>query len=104
VQFTGAEGVHDYVNSQWKMQSDPYAGDAANSYNDGPPAPGAKPLGPFYELESSSPAAALAPGKSLAHTHWTIHLKGPETALDRVARATLGIPLADIKSALRAAP
>ena len=24
-----------------------FSGDAANSYNDGPPAPGAKPLGPF---------------------------------------------------------
>ena len=76
VQFTQPAGVTDYVNSLWKLQDEPYAGDAANSYNDGPPAPGAKPLGPFYELESSSPAAALAPGASLTHVHRTMHLTG----------------------------
>jgi YhcH/YjgK/YiaL family protein len=90
------------VNSLWKLQDDPYAGDAANSYNDGPPAPGAKPLGPFFELESSSPAASLAPGASLSHVHRTIHLTGPESALDTVARAVLGVTIADITSALKA--
>ena len=102
VQFTQPAGVTDYVNSLWKLQDDPYAGDAANSYNDGPPAPGAKPLGPFFELESSSPAAALAPGASLSHVHRTIHLTGPEAALDTVARSVLGVALADITSALKA--
>jgi len=101
-QFSQPAGVTDYVNSLWKLQDNPYGGDAANSYNDGPPSPGAKPLGPFYELESSSPAAALAPGKSLAHVHRTIHLSGPESALDGVARATLGVSIADIKAGLKA--
>ncbi len=101
VQFNQPPGVTDYVNSLWKLQDDPYGGDAANSYNDGPPTPGAKPMGPFYELESSSPAAALAPGKSLTHTHRTIHLTGPEPALDEIARATLGVSLQDIKDAFR---
>lgn len=101
VQFTQPEGVTDYVNSLWKIQDQPFGGDAANSYNDGAPSPGAKPLGPFYELESSSPAAALAPGKSLTHVHRTIHLSGPEEALEAVARAVLGVSLADIKSALK---
>jgi hypothetical protein len=100
-QFSQPAGVTDYVNSLWKLQDNPYGGDAANCYNDGPVAPGAKPLGPFYELESSSPAAALAPGKSLAHVHRTIHLSGPEAALDGVARATLGVSLADIKAGLK---
>lgn len=100
VQFTQPAGVTDYVNSLWKLQDNPYAGDAANSYNDGPPAPGAKPLGPFYELESSSPAAALAPGRSLSHVHRTIHVTGPESALDQVARAVLGVGLADIQTGL----
>jgi len=100
-QFNQPAGVTDYVNSLWKLQDNPYAGDAANSYNDGPPSPGAKPLGPFFELESSSPAAALAPGKSLSHIHRTIHLSGPESALDPVARATLGVSLADIKAGLK---
>jgi len=80
------------VNSQWKIQEHPYGGDAANSYNDGPPAPGEKPMGPFYELESSSPAAALAPGQTLEHVHRTIHLKGDEKDLDAVARV-VDLPL-----------
>jgi hypothetical protein len=101
VQFTQPEGVTDYVNSLWKIQDNPFGGDAANSYNDGPPAPGAKPLGPFYELESSSPAAALSPGQSLAHVHRTIHLRGSESGLDAVARKELGVSLADIQSALK---
>jgi hypothetical protein len=99
-QYTLPKGATDYVNSMWEIQKDPFAGDAANSYNDGPPSPGAKPLGPFYELESSSPAAALAPGKSIEHVHRTIHLRGPEAKLDAIARATLGVGLKDIANAL----
>lgn len=101
VQFSQPAGVTDYVNSLWKLQDNPYGGDAANSYNDGPTTPGGKPLGPFYELESSSPAAALAPGESLTHTHRTIHLRGERAALDAVARAKLGVSLDEITSALR---
>jgi hypothetical protein len=98
VQFNQPAGVTDYVNSLWKLQDNPYGGDAANSYSDGPPAPGAKPMGPFYELESSSPAAALAPGETLTHIHRTLHLSGPEPALNRVAKATLGVSLDEITS------
>ena len=100
VQFTLPPAPHGYVNSKWEIQRQPYAGDVANSYNDGPPAPGAKPLGPFYELESSSPAAALAPGASLEHVHRTLHLTGSRTALDAIARVTLGVGLDEIASAL----
>ena len=99
VQFTQPEGVTDYVNSLWKIQDNPFAGDACNSYNDGEPSPGAKPLGPFYEMESSSPAAALAPGKGLTHRHRTLHLSGDEAALDAVAQKTLGVSLAEIQKA-----
>jgi hypothetical protein len=101
MQFTQPADVSDYVNSLWKLQDKPFGGDAANSYNDGPATPGAKPMGPFYELESSSPAAALAPGESLSHVHRTIHLSGSESALDGVARATLGVSLKEIKSAFK---
>lgn len=100
VQFSQPAKATDYVNSLWKLQDKPYSGDAANSYNDGPPAPGAKPLGPFYELESSSPAVELKPGRSLEHLHRTIHLTGAEPELDPVARALFGVSLAEIKSAL----
>lgn len=101
VQYTLPEGAADYVNSMWEHQKEPYRGDVVNSYNDGPAAPGAELLGPFYELETSSPAAALKPGQVLTHVHRTIHLRGPERALDRVARSVLGVPLADIKKALQ---
>ncbi len=101
VQFTQPEGVTDYVNSLWKIQDNPFGGDAANSYNDGAPTPGANPLGPFYELESSSPAAALQPGKSLTHVHRTVHLSGPPESLDAVARAMLGVSLAEIQDAFQ---
>jgi len=100
VKFNQPEGVTDYVNSLWKIQDNPFGGDAANSYNDGAPAPGAKPLGPFYEIESSSPAAALAPGASLGHVHTTMHLSGSEAALDAAAKAVLGASLEQIKTAL----
>jgi hypothetical protein len=57
-------------------------------------------MGPFYELESSSPAAALAPGKTLEHIHRTIHLSGTEVDLDGIARATLGVSLEEINKGL----
>ena len=82
VQYNKPEVAVDYVNSMWELQDEPYKGDVVNSYNDGPSEPGAKPLGPFYELETSSPAAALKPGETLAHTHRTFHFQGSEKDLD----------------------
>jgi len=99
VQFEQPAGVTEYVNSLWKLQPDPFAGDAANAYNDGPPAAGVPPMGPFFELESSSPAAALGPGASISHTHRTIHLIGPQVDIDRIAKAVLGVSLAQIMGA-----
>ncbi|HAK95785.1 MAG TPA: hypothetical protein DCM87_12515 [Planctomycetes bacterium] len=102
VHLTIPEGAADYVNSMWEIQKEPFAGDVVNSYNDGPPAPGAKPLGPFYEIESSSPGAALAPGATLAHVHTTMHFQGPEDALDAIARKALGVGIEEIKNAFAA--
>jgi hypothetical protein len=100
VQFDRPADARDYVNSMWEVQKEPFAGDVVNSYNDGPPAPGARPLGPFYELETSSPAAALPAGGSLVHRHRTIHLVGDKAALDAIARQALGVGLDTITSAL----
>lgn len=99
-QFTFDEKKTEYVNSMWKLQDQPFAGDAANSYNDGPAKPGAKPMGPFYELESSSPAAALKPGETIEHVHRTIHILGTDAELNALAKATLGMGLQEINSAL----
>lgn len=100
VSFTRPEGATDYVNSMWEIQATPYAGDVVNSYNDGPPRPGAPQLGKFYELETSSPALSLAPGASATHVHQTIHLQGSEMALTAIARAALGVGLDQIKAGL----
>jgi hypothetical protein len=88
-----------YVNSLWELQDEPFSGDAINSYNDGPVGDGQ--LGPFYEIETSSPALGLAPGAGYTHTHRTIHLEGSAADLDAVARRWLGASLATIEAALR---
>lgn len=100
VQYNKPNDVSDYVNSMWELQDEPYNGDVINAYNDGPPEPGAKPLGPFYELETSSPAAALAAGQSIIHTHRTFHLMGEEAELNPIAQALLGVGIAEITSGL----
>ncbi|MBL8236847.1 MAG: hypothetical protein JNM66_05480 [Bryobacterales bacterium] len=94
VQFTLPAGASKYVNSQWKMQDNPFSGDVINSYSDD------GKMGAFYEMETSSPAAALAPGQSLEHLHRTIHIGGAQDALDAVAKAVLGVGLHQIRSAL----
>jgi hypothetical protein len=100
VHYNKPENVSDYVNSMWELQDEPFSGDVVNSYNDGPPEPGVEPMGPFFELESSSPAAALGPGEQLLHQHTTIHFSGPESSLDILAQQILGVDIETIKSAL----
>ena len=78
LKFNKPENTVDYVNSKWEMQDQPFKGDVINSYNDGPAEPGAKPMGPFYELESSSPALELKKGESLVHRQTTFHFQGDE--------------------------
>lgn len=96
VQYDESPKGRTYVNSMWETQADPYAGDVVNAYNDGPTAPGKPSLGGFFELETSSPAAALAPRASLVHTHRTFHLVGPRAALDPIAKRVLGVSLDDV--------
>jgi len=83
----------------WETQKEPFAGDVANSYNDGPASPGAAPMGPFYELESSSPALALKPGLSFTHVHTTFHFQGPVDDLNAIALRVLNVTLAQISRA-----
>jgi hypothetical protein len=92
------EGKNIYVNSAWQIQENPYSGDALNSYNDGPLADGTQ-MGPFYELETSSPAVELKPEESLSHIQFTLHLTGDTILLDNVARKVLGVGLDEIRKA-----
>lgn len=87
----------EYINSMWEHQQQPYAGDVINSYNDAPGKHGPT----FYELETSSPALALAPGNSATHLHRTIHITGGRKAVDAVARHVLRANLSEIENALK---
>lgn len=90
---TGVPSPGDrYVNSQWGQQEDAFGGDALNAYNDGPTEDGTV-MGPFFEMESSSPAAALSPGETLVHTQTTIHLAGPADVLERIIVQVFGCSL-----------
>jgi len=98
VQYNAPVAPMNYVNSSWELQQEPFQGDAINSYNDGPVDGGQ--LGPFYELETSSPALALAPEESYLHMQRTIHLTGKRGQLDLIAVHVLGANLDAIESAL----
>ncbi len=101
VQYDKPKGATDYVNSMWEQQKQPFAGDVVNSYNDGAPAPGKDKLGGFYEIETSSPAAALAPRASLVHTHRTFHFAGEISALDPIAQKALGVSATRIAEGIK---
>jgi len=98
VQYNQPEGAAEYVNSSWEIQSTPFIGDAINSYNDGPVDGGM--LGPFYEIETSSPALNLEPGESYEHNHRTFHFRGDRASLNQIAQAVLGVGLAQIENGL----
>jgi hypothetical protein len=91
-----AQAVGGYVNSAWAQQGEPYGGDVVNAYNDGPTEPGKPSLGGFYEIETSSPAAALAPGESMRHVHTTLHVVGDVASLEPLAKRVLGVSLSDV--------
>jgi hypothetical protein len=56
-------------------------------------------MGPFYEIESVSPAAFLKPDQTLSHKHSVFHFTGNEQALDGIAKKLFGTSLDDIKKA-----
>lgn len=92
LKYTVPEGHADYVNGQWGEQENPFSGDVINSYNDGPTETGFV-QGPFYEVETSSPAANLAPGESLTHVQYTIHIEGTHDRLSAIAKKVFGVDL-----------
>jgi len=87
-----------YLSQRWNTADPPFKGDAVNVYNDGPLDNGTQ-MGPFYELESVSPAAFLKPGGSLSHRQAVYHFTGDEKGMDMIALHLLGVSLSDIKKA-----
>ncbi len=85
-----------YVNSLWEHHKYPYRGDVVNSYNDGPTEDG-NIIGPFYELESSSPAFELKPNENFKHKHTTYHFKGEREELNKITQKLLGVNIKDIR-------
>lgn len=99
INYTFPEDNTDYLNQLWEEQEHPYDGEIVFAYNDGPLDDGSQ-LGPFYELESSSPAAFLEPGQTMTHDHRVFHFTGDEETLDEIAREVLGVSIEEIKTAL----
>lgn len=97
--FSKPENQMKYVNSKWGKQDDPLSGDAVNSYNDGPVADGSI-MGPFYEIESSSPAAMLAPGEKITHKQRIFHISGDEDQLSFITEKLFNVSISAIKQAL----
>jgi hypothetical protein len=89
-----------YVNSKWGIQDDPLSGDAVNSYNDGPVEDGSI-MGPFYEIESSSPAALLAPDEKITHTQRIFHISGDEAQLSQITQKLFNISISEIEQAFK---
>jgi hypothetical protein len=99
VQFSKPEKTDGYINQLWEVQKEPFKGDVINSYNDGPLENGSQ-MGPFYELETSSPAAFLAPGKSITHTQQIFHFVGDVAQLSVVSQKIFGVSIEKIKTTL----
>lgn len=87
----------EYVNSKWGDQDNPFNGDVINSYNDGPVEDGSI-MGPFYEIETSSPAADLQPGESITHIQVIVHIQGDEKELAKIVNTLFNLNLFTIAS------
>jgi hypothetical protein len=54
-------------------------------------------MGPFYELESSSPALSLAVGESYRHIQRLYHFKGDKDALNSIALKVLKVTVDEVE-------
>ena len=97
--FSLPDKPSEYVNSKWGNK-DPLKGDVVNSYNDGPVEDGSV-MGPFYEIEGSSPAAMLAPGEKIIHKQRIFHICGDEAKLSLITEKLFNISITAIKQAFK---
>ncbi len=93
------EGDTDYVNAHPVNIENQYRGDVINVFNDGV-WNGVGPFGPFYELETSSPAKELKVGESISHYQEIYHFEGSKKELNIISESVLGISINEIERAL----
>jgi len=96
VLFLHVDKAGRYVNSKWELQKEPFKGDVVNSYNDGPLADGTQ-MGPFYEIESSSPASELKKGDVQEYQQSMCHFQGDYNTMKGMVKQLLGVDLGTIK-------
>jgi hypothetical protein len=96
IQFE-VDGQKKYLNQEWNTTKPSFSGDAVNAYNDGPLANGTQ-MGPFYEIESVSPAAFLKGHESLVHKHAVFHFTGNEKDLNDLSTQLLGISVKELNN------
>ncbi len=93
------EGDTDYVNAHPVNIENQYRGDVINVFNDGV-WNGVGPFGPFYELETSSPAKELKVGESISHYQEIYHFEGSKKELNIISESVLGVSINEIERAL----
>ena len=96
--YSSPDKPSGYVNSKWGDQTSPFSGDVVNSYNDGPVEDGSI-MGPFYEIESSSPAALLTAGSRITHIQRIFHITGNEDMLSLITEKLFHHSLSEINEA-----
>ncbi len=94
------DGDSTYVSSRWVEQVDVYGGEVINVFNDGP-TESRGPFGPFYELETSSPAESLKEGEQIEHKHTTFHFTVVGQDVDQASTNMLGVSLQKISCAFK---
>jgi hypothetical protein len=57
---------------------------------------GGTQMGPFYELESSSPAANLKPGENIRHIQRIFHFEGKPEELEVITMGLFGLGIGEI--------
>jgi hypothetical protein len=98
LRYSQADQASVYVNSKWGAQKDPFLGDVLNAYNDGPVEDGSI-MGPFYEIESSSPAAMIPANDKISHIQQIFHITGEENKLSFITEKLFGMTISEIKEA-----
>lgn len=96
--YSKPDEARRYVNSKWGKQENPLIGDVLNSYNDGPVEDGSM-MGPFYEIESSSPAALLNSGERIKHTQRIFHITGERKLLSQITMNLFNLSLKEVEIA-----